>query len=649
MSEFTAVSVPTSGEAPHRPSVAAPLPLADVTVQDRFWTPRLVVNRDQGIAIQYGHLQEVGALDALDFSRPPPPLPIPVSEHNHVTPVMWWDSDIAKWIEAASYSLETHPDPSLEALVDDAVARLAAAQQADGYLNSYFTGRAPEQRWTNERDWHELYCAGHLIEAAVAHVRATGKRTLLEVVERYVELIGHVYGPGPGQKRGYPGHEEIELALVKLYHVSGRPEHLALAEYFVNERGRQPSFFDQEAQARGDDPKSYAFGTSEYAQAHKPVREQSEVVGHAVRAMYLYAGMADLAAELGDRELLTACERLWQDLTSKRLYITGGLGPSKDNEGFTSDYDLPNDTAYAETCASIALVFWAQRMLALTGDGRYADEMERALYNNVLAGVSLDGTRYFYDNVLQSSGNQHRWDWHPCPCCPPNLLRLLTSFGSYVYSRTETELWVNLYVAGEARLTLGKQTGRLQVETQYPWDGEVRLTLALERPTEFTLKLRVPGWCQGARLSIGGEDLNLPVQQGYLSLTREWQPDTELQLSLPMPVERVYAHPAVRADAGLVALQRGPLVYCLEGTDVSAPLHQVILPDRQELSARHEPGLLDGVTVLEGEGLCETSPDGAALYRTRPPETGRVALRAVPYYAWDNRDAGEMRVWLRRS
>ncbi|WP_370657437.1 glycoside hydrolase family 127 protein [Deinococcus sp. KNUC1210] len=373
------------------------LPLSDVKIQDAFWSPRLQVNREQGIGLQYGHLKDVGALDALDFSRPVPPLPIPLSAHNHVTPVMWWDSDVAKWIEAASYSLETHPDPQLEALVDDAVARLAAAQQPDGYLNSYFTARAPELRFTNERDWHELYCAGHLIEAAVAHVQATGKRTLLEVVERYVKLISQVYGPNPGQKRGYPGHEEIELALMKLYRVTADPDHLALAEYFVNERGQQPSFFDQEARARGDDPASYAFGTNEYAQAHRPVREQREVVGHAVRAMYLYAGMADLAAVADDASLRAACEGLWQDLVTKRLYITGGLGPSKDNEGFTFDYDLPNDTAYAETCAAIALVFWAQRMLALTGDGRYADEMERSLYNNVLAGVSLDGRRYFYE------------------------------------------------------------------------------------------------------------------------------------------------------------------------------------------------------------------------------------------------------------
>ena len=648
-----AVSIPTTPQRSGIPTpvraAAVPLPLADVLIQDHFWTPRLQVNREQGIDIQYGHLQDVGALDALDFSQPQPPLPIAVINHNQVTPVMWWDSDIAKWIEAASYSLETHPDPRLEALVDDAVARLAKAQQADGYLNSYFTGREPDKRWTNERDWHELYCAGHLIEAAVAHVQATGKRTLLEVVERYVALIAQVYGSGPDQKRGYPGHEEIELALMKLYRVSANPEHLALAEYFVNERGQQPAYFDLEAVARGDDPASFAFGSNEYAQAHKPVREQSEVVGHAVRAMYLYAGMADLAAELGDADLLAACERLWNDLTTKRLYVTGGLGPSKDNEGFTFDYDLPNDTAYAETCAAIALVFWAQRMLAITGDGRYADEMERSLYNNVLAGVSLDGRRYFYDNVLESLGDKHRWDWHPCPCCPPNLLRLLTSFGSYVYSRTESELWVNLYVAGEARAQLAGQDVRLRVQTEYPWDGEITLTTELAQPATFSLRLRIPGWCQGATLTVDGQAVDIQVSQGYATLTREWQSGTEVRLSLPLPVQRVWAHPAVRADAGLVALQRGPVVYCLEETDVHQHLHRVVLPDTSEVTAHFDPSLLEGVAVLTALGRYDLSSDSTALYSSTPSGTEAISLMAVPYYAWDNREPGEMRVWLRRS
>lgn len=633
-------------------TLARPLALADVTVTDRFWAPRLAVNREQGVPVQYGHLESVGALDALDLNRLPGPLPIPPMHANGVTPVMWWDSDVAKWIEAASYSLETHPDAALETLVDEVIGRVAGAQQADGYLNSYFSGREPEHRFTNERDWHELYCAGHLIEAAVAHHSATGKTTLLEVMTRYVALIARVYGTGPGQKPGYPGHEEIELALVKLYHVTHDPEHLRLAGYFVDQRGQRPAFFDEEALARGDDPASYAADTHEYAQAHRPVREQSEVVGHAVRAMYLYAGMADLAAELGDAALQAACERLWTDLTTKRLYLTGGLGPSKHNEGFTVGYDLPNDTAYAETCASVALVFWAQRMLALTGDGRYADEMERALYNNVLAGVSLDGQRYFYDNVLESPGDRHRWTWHPCPCCPPNLLRLLTSFGAYVYSATDTALWVNLYVAGTARVRLAGQEVGLSVDTDYPWDGAVRVGLDLAASAEFTLRLRVPGWCTGASVRVNGEPLELAnvLRGGYAELTRTWQPGDEVVLAFPMPAVRVRARPDVKADAGLVALQRGPLVYCLEGADVPVPLHQVVLPDDAELMPTFEPDLLEGVTVLRAAAQMEDAGDwGEALYSAASPPPRPLALTAVPYFAWDNRAPGEMRVWLRRE
>jgi len=288
-------------------------------------------------------------------------------------------------------------------------------------------------------------------------------------------------------------------------------------------------------------------------------------------------------------------------------------------------------------------------MLALTGDGRYADEMERSLYNNVLAGVSLDGRRYFYDNVLESHGDKHRWDWHPCPCCPPNLLRLLTSFGSYVYSRNETELWVNLYVAGEARLRLAGQSVRLDVQTEYPWDGLVRLTLDLERPAEFTLRLRIPGWCRGANLTLDGQMLDAPVDQGYVTLTREWHSGNQLVLTLPMPAERMRAHPGVRADAGLVALQRGPVVYCLEETDVHRQLHQVVLPDACEITAMFEPSLLGGVTVLSAEGRAEVPAEAKTLYRSMAPQTEPVTLRAVPYYAWDNREPGEMRVWLRRD
>lgn len=474
----------------------APPPSA-VSFEDEFWAPRLKANRERGLEFQFAQLERVGAIEALDLVRRP--LKIPKGEWGG-TPQMWWDSDIAKWLEAASYFLANNPDPVLEAQVDGVIEGLAKAQGEDGYLNSYFSAHDPDQRFTNERDWHELYCAGHLIEAAVAHFEATGKRTLLEVMERYVDLLAKVYGPGENQKHGYPGHEEIELALMRLYRATGRRQYLEFARYFVDERGKQPYYFDLEAQARGDDPANYAQHTGEpyqYTQAHCPVRQQDKVVGHAVRAMYLYTAMADLAGETGDAELLAACERLWQDLTTKRLYVTGGLGPSAANEGFTTDYDLPNRTAYAETCASVGLVFWAKAMLEVTGEGRYADMMEHALYNNVLAGVSLAGDRYFYENVLKSRGDHHRWAWHPCPCCPPNVLRLLASLGSYAYGVGDGEIAVHLYAGGMARLRVNGGTVTLTQETRYPWDGDIAVKLELEHPAAAGSRLVALGQAVG--------------------------------------------------------------------------------------------------------------------------------------------------------
>ncbi len=621
------------------------LPLQDVQFEDSFWAPRLGANRKRGIAFQFAQLQRIGAIQALD--QQPRPLSIPRSAWGGTTQ-MFWDSDIAKWLEAASYSLATHPDAALEAQVDEIIAALAKAQQPDGYLNTFFVAHDPDKKFTNERDWHELYCAGHLIEAAVAHFEATGKRTLLEVLERYVGLLSKVYGPGENQKHGYPGHEEIELALLKLYRATGKRQYLEFAQYLIDERGKQPLFFDLEAGTRGDDPAKYFQFNHEYSQAHKPVREQDKVVGHAVRAMYLYTAMADLAGETGDAGLMAACERLWADLTSKRLYVTGGLGPSAKNEGFTSDYDLPNDTAYAETCASIGLVFWARQMLEATADGRYADVMEHALYNNVLAGVSLEGDRYFYENVLESHGENRRWEWHVCPCCPPNLLRLLMSLGQYVYGQGEREIAVHLYVQGQARFQVAGQSVKLEQKTEYPWDGNIQIGLELQNPASFTLSLRIPGWCSGAKLWLNGQAVDLNVVKGYARLEREWKSGDEVRLELPMPVERVYAHPAVKADAGQVTLQRGPTLYCVESIDVEVPLHEVLLPESAPLQAKFEPDLLGGISVVKAEAVAEDSSSwGDSLYQTKPSKLRPILLKAIPYSTWANREVGEMRVWIR--
>ena len=617
-----------------------PVPFTHVTIDDIFWNRRLKVNREKTIPFEYLQCKDTGRIDAFKLEWQPGQVPVP-----HI----FWDSDVAKWIEAAAYSLATHPDPELDALLDEVIAMIAKMQMPDGYLNSHYIAVEPQNRWTNLRDNHELYCAGHLIEAAVAHYQATGKRTLLDVVRRYADHIASTFGTEPGKKRGYCGHEEIELALVKLYHATGEQRYLDLSRYFVDERGRQPHYYDQEAIARGEDPAAFWAKTYEYNQSHLPVREQDKVVGHAVRAMYLYSAMADLAAETGDAGLLAACERLWKHLTTKNMYITGGIGPSRKNEGLTHDYDLPNQTAYAETCAAVGLVFWSHRMLQIACDGQYADVMERALYNGAISGVSLDGQKFFYENPLASDGSHHRQAWFGCACCPPNLARLLASLGQYIYAQNDHDAVIHLYVQSSGELKAGEHTVKLRQETRYPWDGHVSIHVDPEQPAQFGLRLRIPGWCKNANVQINDEPVETTgkIERGYLRLERRWQPGDRVSLDLAMPVEHMHAHPDVEADAGCVALQRGPLVYCLEAVDNIVPLHRIFLPDQAELSGTFNPDLLDGVTVISGNALNAGTEDwGDTLYRAEKPEMQSCTITAIPYYAWDNRAPGAMRVWI---
>jgi DUF1680 family protein len=628
-----------------------PVPFTDVVLDGPFWGPRLGTIREVTIPYEYEQCKQTGRIDAFRLDWRPGRQP---------KPHYFWDSDVAKWLEAASYALATHPEPGLRALVDEVAALIASAQQPDGYLNTYFTVVEPEGRWQDLRDAHELYCAGHLIEAGVAHSQATGSRLLLDAVCRYADHIARTFGRGPGQLRGYCGHEEIELALVRLWRATGERRYLDLARYFVDERGQEPYYFDVEQARRGGTPghaEHFMRGLRDmrrYNQSHAPVRQQGEAVGHAVRAMYLYCAMADLAREADDAGLRAACERLWQDVTGRHMYVTGGVGSSAANEGFTADYDLPNATAYAETCANVGLVFWAHRMLQLDCDGRYGDVLERALYNAVLSGVSLDGRRFFYANPLASDGRVHRQPWFGCACCPPNVARLLASLGQYAYSASPREVAVHLYGQGAARLQVGGVPVTVEQETDYPWDGRVLLRLRLPAPARFALRLRLPGWCRRPELRLGGRALDPEgrLERGYVRLEREWADGDAVELDLPMPVERVYAHPAVAEDVGSVALQRGPLVYCLEGTDhPGVPLGRVLLPREARWVARPEPAMLGGVVTLEGTGLCAEDADFAPgeLYRCEPPRLRAVPLRAVPYFAWDNREPGEMRVWIREA
>ncbi|MBN1342516.1 MAG: glycoside hydrolase family 127 protein [Phycisphaerae bacterium] len=633
---------------PHR---LTSVPLTDVEFRDVFWAPRIETNRSTTLNIEYEQCKKTGRIDAWRWR----------AGRRH-KPHIFWDSDVAKWIEAAAYSLATRRDRGLERRIDAVVEMMAEAQGADGYLNSHFQLVEPEKRWSNLRDWHELYCAGHLMEAGVAYEQATGKRKLVDVMCRYADYIGKVFGRGPGQLRGYPGHEEIELALVKLYRATGREGYLRLSKFFIDERGKRPHYFDIEARRRGEGPESFWARSYAYNQSHVPVREQAEVVGHAVRACYLYAGMADVAAETGDKTLLRACRRLWRNLTERRMYITGGIGPTAANEGFTVDYDLPNESGYAETCAAIALVFWAHRMLHLEADARYADVMERALYNGVLSGVSLDGQRFFYANPLTAYPGMaaftpphvttKRQAWFGCACCPPNIARLIASLPGYAYSQSKDAAWIHLYAAGEACVRVGDHEVTLRQRTRYPWDGRVRISVHPEAPSRFTLALRIPGWSRGATLKVNARGVRVDAitTGGYAKIERRWTRGDTVALNLPMPVERVEAHPRVRQDCGCVALQRGPIVYCLEEVDNGRDLGDIALPAKARLRARMDRGLLGGVVVITGEALRrDGSVWGGELYRAVRSKPRRVGIKAIPYCVWANRAEGEMLVWIREA
>ena len=611
------------------------VPISAVRVQDSFWSPRLETNRvvtlwhDLKQCEENGQLHnfaKAGGLRPGQFRARPPR-----------------DSDIYKIIEGASYLLATRPDAALEKYLDELIAQIAAAQEPDGYLYTARRLLPPEKmpaisgpkRWLNERASHELYVAGHLYEAAVAHYQATGKRTLLSVALKNADLVAQEFGPGRLQLP--PGHQGIEIGLAKLYRVTGEKRYLDLNKFLVEIRGR---------------PETHQlFGA--YCQDHKPVLEQEEAVGHAVRAAYLYSGMAELGALTGEASYGRALDRLWEDVVARKLSLTGGIGPRGDGEAFGEAYELPNARAYNETCGALANALWCYRMFLLHGEGRYLDLFERVLYNGFLSGVGLSGDRFFYQNPLASAGGYQRVPWFGTPCCPVNVVRFLPSLAGCVYAVRADEVYVNLFLGGTATVKLKNQALHITQSTCYPWDGQVNLALEPEESGEFTLCLRIPGWARNQpvpsdlyrfaetndaqpSLRLNGQPAKVELQQGFARLSRVWRKGDTVELNLPMPIRRVLAHPAVKDDRGRVALQRGPIVYCAEGLDNRGHVLDLVLPEAAKLSAEHRPGLLGGVTVLEGS----VPAQGAA---------GTARLMAVPYYAWANRGGGEMAVWFVRD
>lgn len=573
------------------------------------------------------------------------------------------DSDFYKWVEAVAYSLTQHPDPELEKRADDAIDIVCAAQQDDGYLDTYYIINGKDKIFSNLRDHHELYCFGHLTEGAVAYYQATGKDKLLNAAKRFADYIDNYFGPEEGKCKGYPGHEIAEMALVRLYEATGEKKYLDLSYFFVNERGRRPYYFDGE-----DHPEKIEKGHEEdlryfYHQAHVPVRQQDEVTGHAVRGVYLYSGMADLARLYQDRELLDACEKLWDNMVSQKMYITGGIGATHLGEAFSYRYDLPNDTAYAETCAAIGLVFWARRMLQIRPDSKYADAMERALYNGVLSGMALDGRSFFYVNPLEAAPEACRFDerkfhvkpvrqkWFGCACCPPNLARLLSSIGSYAYTEKEDTLYIHLYMGSMVQKEIQGETAEISVTSGYPWNGGVSVKVK-GTSVPFTIALRIPEWCADEYQVRGTEGAETRTENGYLYVTKAWGAEDQVELSFPMEVRVFEADSRVREDIGKVAVMRGPVVYCLEEADNGTDLHLLSLDVHAEPEVRERE--IAGTTVkgiaLSGYRQDPVYIEGKGLYRVvKEIKRNPVKLQFVPYYTWANRGENEMRVWVQRA
>lgn len=575
-----------------------------VKINDNFWSPRLSKHVSATLPVCIDQIEnQTGRIRNFENAAK--------GEGEH-SGIFFDDSDVYKALEGMAYSLINNPDPELEKKADEWIDKFAAAQQPDGYINTFYTLTGLDKRWTNI-DKHEMYCAGHMIEAGVAYYQATGKRKLLDVCIRMTDHMMSQFGPG--KRHWVPGHEEIELALVKLYQTTQEQKYLDFAYWLLEERGHGHGTMGDEGKW---DPVYY--------QDIVPVRRLTDISGHAVRCMYLYCGMADVAALKNDTGYIAAIDRLWDDVVHRNMYITGGIGSSHDNEGFTEDYDLPNLDAYCETCASVGMVLWNQRMNQLTGDSKYIDVLERSLYNGALAGISLGGDRFFYVNPLESKGDHHRQEWYGCACCPSQLSRFLPSIGNYIYASSDDALWVNLYIGNTGQIRIGETDILLTQETDYPWDGSVKLTISTSQPLEKEIRLRIPNWCKTYDLSINGKRINVSEEKGY-AVIKDWKSQDVIALDMDMPVEIVAADPHVKENFGKRAIQRGPLVYCMEEIDNPEYFDQIQLSPSTTFQTAFVSDILNGIKTIKTNGRAQSAT-------------------FIPYYAWDNRKAGKMRVWI---
>jgi DUF1680 family protein len=637
---FVASSCSTGNHDENYP--VRPVPFTAVKMTDNFWAPRIKKNHEVTIPIAFGYCESTGRVKNFEIAGG-----LDTGAFQTIFP--FDDSDITKIIEGASYSLQTFPDPELEAYVDTLIYKIGLAQEDDGYLYTNRTiaekGYGKLHEWAGEKRWekdnilsHELYNLGHMYEAGVAYYQATGKRSLLDISIKSADLVDHDMGWDAFVT--YPGHQVIEIGLVKLYRVTGERRYLDLAKFFLDARGTRPD-------------------GEEYSQSHKKVVDQTEAVGHSVRATYMYSGMADVAAILKDEAYLNAITKIWEDLVYRKMYITGGIGASGGNEGFAEPYNLPNMTAYCETCASIGDIFFNHRMFSMNGDGKYFDVLEKTLYNGALSGVNIAGDRFFYPNPLESGGQHERSPWFGCACCPSNVTRFIPAIPGYIYSVTDKDLYVNLFASNDADISFGKHSVKISQETNYPWDGDVNITVNPEKEGRFNLRLRIPGWARNEAMPgglytftgtdeekfvirVNGEDYNTTVTDGYASVSRKWKKGDKVELLLPMPVRTVTADSRVKEDNDKYAVQRGPLIFCAEWPDnPEGRVLDLVLDAQPELKSEFIPGLLNGTEVIKTKARqAARNLDGAITMG----DYEEITL--IPYHLWNNRGAGEMRVWI---